>query len=274
MLNENFDNIFKSKLEAHSSTPGSDLWQNIESQLPSPSPNPFWSIGKVISTSVATGLIGIGAFVFIYSSSSKKEANRTSDKNPKSILEKKEHAYIPQEEIIETKKEITSTSTSAVNNNATINKQSIPPKDDEFSIKEFFGSKNKENPTLKNSKADKTHNTPSLKPKVEKIYEAGETVVLQFEFQNVSGISTKKVESWIEFPDWIDASTVETVSYSPGIEVKTTIKEKYNMVIWLAHGNFSGEITSLSSKGMIEYRFKIKEAKTQTEINSIKPEIK
>lgn len=270
MLNENFDNIFKSKLEGHSSLPGSDLWQNIESQLPNPSVIPFWSIGKLITVCIASSIIATGSYIFF------KPSKITGlEHNIQKNTAETKNTEITKEGFIETKKEIKTSSTERLNNDKIpFTKQITPPKNNNSSIKDLLTPKEEVNISLKNNKVDKTRISPNTKPKIEKIYEAGEIVVLQFEFQNVSGVNTKKVESWIEFPEWIDVSSVETISYSPGIDVKTTIKTKYNTVIWLAHGNFSGEITSLSSKGMIEYRFKLNESKTQTEINSIKPEIK
>jgi hypothetical protein len=278
-MHENkLDILFKSKLEDHTLDVNPSVWSNIESQLQISTPSSFWTVGKIISVSLGVITIGISSLYIIEDSNQSTSNNSQISKN--FLIENKK---IKNTDLNSTTQVDTSSTPSPKQNKATqiycvsnkgndeantntLNSISLPPVK-----KSANADSKKENAITREDKNNFKSNTEEIK---DRVYMAGEFVTLQFEFQNVSGSDTKKVECWVEFPEWVDVNTVKTLNHSSTFELTAEAKPKFNTYIWHAHGNFSSDLNSLQSRGFIEYTFKITEAKKDSEINKIKPEVK
>lgn len=274
-MHENkLDTLFKSKLEDHTLNVNPNVWSSIESQITTTSHFNFGSTGKLVGISLGTLAIGVSSWYMIHNSNAPviSSTNKIENMSQKQAVMQNNQIADVKTELIKNENPKQKNKLNGIllvvnseDENSTSN-IILPP------VKKSNNSESKKE--LVFSKEDKSNfksNTEEIK---DRVYMAGEFVTLQFEFQNVSGSDTKKVECWVEFPEWVDVSTVKTLNHSPTFELKTEAKPKFNTYIWHAHGNFSSDLNSLLSRGFIEYTFKITETKKDSEINKIKPEVK
>ncbi len=279
MPNNRFDSILKSKLKDMDMTPSSEVWCKIEKELATNIPISFWNTKTIFGTIASVVAVAFLGLLFIYDNNENNKGIQVpKSKEPTPIS--KEYNLGKDEYIISTQSDVSSNASiiSSKNKKSLIPKPFLPQNKIQQKEESPLSEKNEGGLILSEEETLPTHFTPPTKKEntkvFEKIYQAGEIVYVEFEFQNVSGFSTKRVESWIEFPEWVDIKTVETTGQSSGILVKTIKREKYNTVVWVAEGNFESDLNSIESKGTIEYRFVIKESKKQSDINALKPEIK
>jgi hypothetical protein len=279
-MHNSFDDIFKNKLSNHSSSVNPNLWGGIEQQLGAASATTTVVgstllakiLGSVASISI---LIGVGYMASQLDEPSKEpefkvisSVNLTPVKQEKVVVidtKKVEHVAVMENTTQNSvEMNIAKTANKKQTQNIQNPSQVVSQSQAEVSTQNSTNITENQQNTQIEDKKDR-----NKKGKSNGIHMAGERITKRFEVQNIAGHDVKKLESWIEFPEWVDVNTVETISHTEGIEFKEIKNEKYNYVVWEVHGLISGDM-----KLFIEYSFVLKEPKTDQDLNKINPEIK
>lgn len=277
MLNQKFDTAIKQRLEGFTPSPSPQAWDNIQKEM-AIGRSKAWSTSKIVSV-VSVVIITFSAVIYSFTTFNTKEETVTQLektivterptilKNNPTQKQTKENLRI-SEPYVSTQEPKLTKKVSSTNID-----QAIPQEETPTLTKVF-----QEQETIKNH-IPTTENTEikeeaSETKEAEKIYQAGEYVTFRFDFQNVTGENVKTLEIWEELPQWCDINSIETISSDHLHVVKTKTYKKYNEVVWKIKGNFSGDLNSPLSKGYIEYKVKINEARSASELNKSKPQIK
>lgn len=284
------DEVFKSKMDAFTRTPSDGIWLAIEKELTlkPTAPQALW--GKFISVLSILSLAGI-LFSIIQLGSSKPKNLSINPKNPTSNtprvafphqapqvpLAKAGHAHLRNPSaassiIRASLKGPNPTQTPTPTPNVRPKTDQLPRPSAGLSAKPT--ALDSAAPSLMNSQTSSTSQSPKEIKKADHQYQMGDYVVFRIAFENTSTKTTNQLQIWEEFPDWCDASTLETIGHDPLHHVKTKIKKGQNTVIWKVKGDFVGPRASSPNKGYIEYRIQLTEAIRASELKRNEPQSK
>lgn len=278
------DNIFKESLSGVETSAPSQVWSQIEGKLPNNTsisttetikgtPSLF---STVMSTSVL--VIGITTFSFLVVQNSsdtiKNNIQTFTETSPNKEKEQKSISIDNQVQTvtaIATKKINTKNDTHSSSNQSTKKIEKIILSDEPV-----LERKTVPTPQVVSSKKEGISDIETVEKaqKTEKVHRKGEYVTFTIKFNNTSGKKVKSLKVWEEFPDWCDASTLETISHNSMHEVHTSIKEGQNTVEWKIKGVFSPDKLNPSNTGYIEYRVKLAEDRKASELAKNQPGVK
>jgi hypothetical protein len=281
MYNNSFDDIFKDKLSDHSSSVKPSLWAGVEQGL---------NATTTVATSTATSLIGkvLGALVSVsvltgvgYMAS---QLDEPSNKEPNfKVISSVNLTPVKEEKVVIDTQKVEELAIAENNSQMEVQKATekvVVKKHLQKNLKPSTVLTQDENEVATQNINNVTENQQSSqvedkkdkgkKSKRDGIHMAGEKIVKSFEVQNIAGHDVKKLETWIEFDaDWVDITSVQTISHTEGVEFKEIKNEKFNWIIWEAHG-----VIPANMKLYIEYSFILKEPKTDQDLDKIMPQVK
>lgn len=289
-MSVNIDDIFKSKLVPHTTPPSDGVWDAIQKNLavnPSEDRSALGSVITVLSMLVITGI----SVITLHTSTTippigaelwtPKESNIQAESsvsvgseltpNPAEYFSPTPHAAKVSPTVIPLQTRITAepTPSSSKTNEgiptSTLNDRTL--KNQELKTDPEATIETEVKPTAALESIETTQKTDLQ-------YEVGDYVVFRIDFENTSTDHTDKLQIWEEFPAWCDASTVETIGHDELHDVKTRTKPGQNTVIWNVKGDFSKHKETSESKGYIEYRIQLTEAKRASELKRNKPQSK